>query len=151
MCIRDRNYLEYRIGQVRYLGDILTEAGVPIYRPVGGHAVYVQADKFLDHIPREQYPAWALTVGLYREAGVRAVEIGGVMFGKKDPATGREILPELELVRLTIPRRVYTISHMHYIAEALAALKTKKDSVRGLRIVYQAPHLRHFTARLEEI
>lgn len=144
-------YLEHRLGQTRYLGELLTQAGVPIYQPVGGHAVYILADEFLPDIPRDQYPGWALTVALYREAGIRAVEIGGVMFGQKDPETGKEVFPPLELVRLAVPRRVYTVSHLLYVAEALAALHKDSERVKGLRIVSQAPHLRHFTARLEEV
>lgn len=147
----DEDYLEYRVSQVNYLTHLLTEAGVPVYQPPGGNAVYVLADRFLTHLPREQYPAWALSVALYREAGIRACEIGGVMFGYKDKQTGEMVFPRLELLRLAIPRRVYTISHLHYIAEAFASLAKKKETIKGFRIVYQAPYLRHFTARLEEL
>jgi len=145
------SYLEHRLGQTRYLGELLTQAGVPIYQPVGGHAVYILADEFLPNIPRHQYPGWALTVALYREAGIRSVEIGGVMFGYKDEKTGQEVFPPLELVRLALPRRVYTVSHLLYVAEALAALHKDSERVKGLRIVSQAPQLRHFTVRLEEV
>ncbi|MBM3296414.1 MAG: hypothetical protein FJY83_02320, partial [Candidatus Aminicenantes bacterium] len=107
-------------------------------------------DRFLPHLPRNRFPAWALTVALYREAGIRAVEIGGVMFGRRG-RDGREIFPALELVRLCVPRRVYTVSHLHCVAEALAALHKRRDKVRGFRIVSQSPHLRHFTARLQEV
>jgi tyrosine phenol-lyase len=146
------DYLEHRISQVAYLGELLERAGVPIYRPVGGHAVYILADEFLPHIPREQYPGWALTVALYREAGIRAVEIGGVMFAK-DKAGGRgpASFPRLEMVRLAIPRRVYTVSHLQFVAAALAEILKKRESIRGLKIVEQAPHLRHFTVRMAEI
>jgi len=147
----EEDYISYRIDQTRYLGDLLDEAGVPIYKPVGGHAVYVLADKFLSHIPRNQYPGWALSTALYRESGIRAVEIGGVMFAEKDEKTGKEIFPELELVRLAIPRRVYTVSHIQYVADALINLFKNRENIKGLRIVYQAPHLRHFTIRLEEV
>jgi len=147
----DEAYLEYRTSHVAYLGRLLEEVGIPVFKPIGGHAVYLLADRFLPHIPRHQYPGWALTVALYREAGIRAVEIGGVMFGRKDPRTGREVFPRLEMVRLAIPRRVYTASHLDAVADALISLYGKRDAIRGFRIVEQPPHLRHFTARLEEI
>jgi len=146
------DYLEHRIGQVAYLGGLLDNAGVPIYKPFGGHAVYLLADEFLPHIPREQYPGWALTVALYREAGIRGVEIGGVMFAKDKPGgRGPARFPRLEMVRLSVPRRVYTASHLQFVAEAVAEVHKKRDSVRGLKIVEQAPHLRHFTVRMAEI
>ncbi len=149
--VLEEDYLDYRINQVSYLGQLLDGAGVPIFKPVGGHAVYLLADRFLPHIPRHQYPGWALTVALYREAGIRAVEIGGVMFARKDRKTGKEIFPRLELVRLAIPRRVYTSAHLEYVAEAIIELYKNRDKVRGLRIVRESPYLRHFTVRLEEI
>jgi tryptophanase len=149
--VLDDDYLEYRTAHVAYLGRLLDDAGVPIFKPVGGHAVYLLADRFLPHLPREQFPGWALTVALYREAGIRAVEIGGVMFGKRDPRTGRETYPALEMVRLAIPRRVYSASHLEFVAAALVSLHRKRAAIKGLRIVEQAPHLRHFTARLAEI
>jgi len=149
--VLDDRYLEHRTGQMSYLGALLEEAGVPVFKPVGGHAVYVLADRLLPHIPREFFPAWALTVALYREAGVRAVEIGGVMFGKKNPKTGAETFPRLEMVRLAVPRRVYTAAHLQYVAGALAAIARKRERVRGFRIVEEPPFLRHFTARLEEV
>jgi tyrosine phenol-lyase len=144
------DYLEHRVGQVAYLGELLDRTGIPIYKPVGGHAVYILADEFLPHIPREQYPGWALTVALYREAGIRAVEIGGVMFAK-DKAGGPVRFPRLEMVRLSIPRRVYTVSHLQYVADALAEIYKRRASIRGLKIVEQAPHLRHFTVRMAEV
>jgi len=147
----DEDYLEYRIGQVRYLAQLLEEAEVPVYQPPGGHAVYVLADRFLSHLRREEYPGWALSVALYREAGIRACEIGGVMFGHLDKETGKMVFPRLELLRLAIPRRVYTLSHLHYIAEAFTSLARKKETIKGLRIVYQAPYLRHFTVKMEEL
>ncbi len=149
--VLEEDYLEHRVGQVHYLGWLLDEAGIPIYRPVGGHAVYIMADKFLPHIPREQYPGWALTVALYREFGIRAVEIGGMMFGQKDEGGEKEVFPELEMVRLAIPRRVYTSSHLHYVAEALQELFKTREKIKGLRIVHHAPQLRHFTVRMEEV
>ncbi|MDZ7372442.1 MAG: tryptophanase [candidate division KSB1 bacterium] len=149
--VLDEDYLSFRIGQVRYLGHLLQEAGIPIVRPVGGHAVYIDAKAFLPHVPQSQFPGQALVVALYREYGIRAVEIGSLMFARKDPKTGETIYPELELVRLAIPRRVYTTMHMNYVAESIIDLYRKRDEIRGLRIVYEAPILRHFTARLEEI
>lgn len=149
--VLEEDYLEYRINQVAYLGQLLNEAAVPIFKPVGGHAVYLLADRFLPHIPRHQYPGWALTVALYREAGVRAVEIGGVMFARKDEKTGREIFPRLEMVRLAIPRRVYTSAHLEYVAEAIIDLYKNREKIRGLRIVRESRYLRHFTVRMEEV
>jgi tryptophanase len=149
--VLEEDYLRYRIAHTGYLAGLLDAAGVPVFKPVGGHAVYIMADRFLPHIPRQDFPAWALTVALYRQAGVRAVEIGTVMFGKTDEGTGKPIFPKLEMVRLAIPRRVYTASHLQYVAEALAAIGRKKDAVKGLRIVEEPPFLRHFTARFEEI
>jgi tryptophanase len=149
--VLEEDYLEHRIGQVAYLGDLLGKSGIPIYRPAGGHAVYILADEFLPHLTRSQYPGWALTVALYREAGIRAVEIGGVMFAKDKGGRGKPEFPKLELVRLSVPRRVYTVSHLNYVAEALADLYRNKEKVRGLRIVEQSPYLRHFTVRMEEI
>jgi len=147
----DESYLEHRTAQVAYLGGLLDKAGVPVFKPFGGHAVYVLADRFLPHIPRHQFPAWALTVALYREFGIRAVEIGGVMFGEKAGKGKKEVYPELELVRLAIPRRVYTASHLQAVAEALIELHQNRGKIRGLRIVRESPFLRHFTAQLEEI
>jgi len=148
--VLDEDYLRFRIGQVRYLGEMLENAGVPILKPVGGHAVYLNAKEFLPHIRPEEFPAQALAVALYREYGIRGVEIGTVMFGKKDPATGRTIHPELEMVRLAIPRRVYTNMQITYVAESINELYRQRDSISGLRMIYEAPVLRHFTARFEE-
>ncbi|MFC2166830.1 tryptophanase [Acidobacteriota bacterium] len=149
--VLEEDYMEHRIAQVRYFGELLDKAGIPVYKPIGGHAVYILADKFLSHLPREQFPGWALTVALYRHAGVRGVEIGGVMFAKKDEKSGKEKFPKLEMVRLSIPRRVYTLSHIGYVVDALTEIYQKKGDIRGLRIIEQEPPLRHFTARLEEI
>jgi tyrosine phenol-lyase len=149
--VLDESYLEHRTAQVAYLGGLLDRAGVPVFKPFGGHAVYVLADRFLPHIPRHQYPAWALTVALYRESGIRGVEIGGVMFGEKTGKGKKEVYPELEMVRLAIPRRVYTASHLQAVAEALIEIYQNRGKVRGLRIVRESPFLRHFTAQLEEI
>jgi tyrosine phenol-lyase len=148
--VLDEDYLRFRIGQVRYLGEMLENAGVPILKPVGGHAVYLNAKEFLPHIRPEEFPAQALAVALYREYGIRGVEIGTVMFGKNDPATGRTIHPELEMLRLAIPRRVYTNMQITYVAESINELYRQRDSISGLRMTYEAPVLRHFTARFEE-
>jgi tyrosine phenol-lyase len=150
--VLDHDYLDFRIGQVTAFGEALASAGVPVVEPIGGHAVYVDARAFAPHLPPDQYPAEALTIALYREGGVRAVEIGGVMFGKPDPERpGREILPDLDLVRLAVPRRVYTNTHIEYVADVVRRLHREPKVLRGVRIVHQAPVLRHFTARFELI
>jgi len=149
--VLDERYLTFRIGQIRRLGQRLLDGRVPIVRPVGGHAVYLDARRFLPHVPPSQYPAQALSVALYREGGVRSVEIGGVMFGRRDPKTGQEIAPELELVRLTVPRRVYSNTHLDYVAEVVLECFRNRQAIRGVRIVKQAPYLRHFTAEFEAL
>jgi tryptophanase len=147
----DESYLAYRLAHTRYLADRLTEEGVPIVEPPGGHAVYLDARRFAPHIPQEQFPGQALVVALYREGGIRAVEIGSVMFAQKDEETGQVTYPDMELVRLAIPRRVYTQSHLDYVADIIIALHQKPESLRGLRIVYETRYLRHFTARFEPV
>jgi len=149
--VLDENYLRYRISQVRDLGELLIKSGVPIVKPPGGHAIYIDAKQFAPHIPQSQFPGQALVVGLYREAGIRAVEIGSLMFAHKDPDSGEMIYPDLELVRLAIPRRVYTNLHLRYVAETVIHLFQNREKLRGLRLTYEAPALRHFTARLEEL
>jgi len=149
--VLDERYLEFRIRQVRRLGERLTAAGVPIVKPVGGHAVYLDARRFLPDVPPAQYPAQALSVALYREGGVRTVEIGGVMFGRRDARTGKEVAPELELVRLAIPRRVYSNTHLDYVASVVGECFRTRETIRGVRIVKQAPYLRHFTAEFESV
>lgn len=144
----EESYLEHRIGQVAYLGDRLVRAGVPVMRPFGGHAVYVDAARFLPHLSRRAYPGQALTVALYLEAGIRAVEVGTVMAGR-DPHSHEERLPELDLVRLALPRRVYTEGHLDYVAAAFRSIVAEPLTVRGVRIAYEAPVLRHFTAEFE--
>jgi tryptophanase len=139
------DYLRYRIRTAEYVGERLTSAGVPIVEPPGGHAVYLDAAAFCPHIPASQFPGQALVAALYRHAGIRAVEIGSLMFGGE----GREP-PQLELVRLAFPRRVYTQSHMDYVVEAVIEVFQRRNELRGLRIVDAPPVLRHFTARLEE-
>ena len=142
----DENYLEQRISQVAFLGKKILELGVIIQQPVGGHAVFVDGKSFLPHIPQEQFPSHALCVELYREGGIRAVEIGTLMAGR-DPLTGKNIKPELDLLRLAIPRRVYTDNHLAFVAEAFRRLQARKDSIKGLALVYEPKILRHFTAR----
>jgi len=149
--VLNEEYLEYRIRQVAYLGEQLAERGVPVLKPFGGHAVYVDAKQWVPHIPQSQFPGQAIAVELYREGGIRAVEIGSLMFAAKDPQSGEWKYPRLELVRLAIPRRVYTASHMNYIAETFERIQKRKDQLKGYRLLYEPPFLRHFRAVLEEI
>jgi tyrosine phenol-lyase len=142
-------YLKYRINQVRYLGELLAKSGVPIVKPIGGHAVFLNALKFLPHIPREQWPAQTLSAAIYEDSAVRAMERGAVSKGR-DSQTGENIFPALELVRLTIPRRVYTNSHMEYTAESIIRLYQKRDTIPGLKMVYEPKYLRFFQARFEQ-
>ncbi|GIV30852.1 MAG: tryptophanase [Saprospiraceae bacterium] len=146
----DPDYLNYRIHSTAYLGKKLIERGIPVIRPVGGHAVYIDARRFYPHIPVEQYPGQALACELYLAGGVRCCEIGSVMFGKYDEQ-GRLIPAPMELVRLAIPRRVYTQSHIDYVVETFEMLLANRDRVKGFRITYEPPFLRHFTARFERI
>ncbi|HVA27834.1 MAG TPA: tryptophanase [Candidatus Baltobacteraceae bacterium] len=143
------DYLRYRIASTAYLGRRLTETGVPIVQPPGGHAIYIDAASMLAHIPAHEFPGQALTAALYQEGGIRAVEIGTVMFGSTNEATGEETTAPMELVRLAIPRRVYTQSHIDYVCEVVADVYERRAEIRGLRMVWQAPPLRHFTARFE--
>jgi tryptophanase len=150
--VLDEDYLAFRVGQVTAFGEALAAADVPVVEPIGGHAVYIDGRAFAPHLRHEEYPAEALTIALYLEGGIRAVEIGSVMFGKPDPEhPGRELLPDLDLVRLAVPRRVYTNTHLEYVAEVTARLRREPSGLRGVRIVHQAPLLRHFTARFEPI
>jgi tyrosine phenol-lyase len=149
--VLDERYLEFRVGQVQAFWEHLDRKGVPMIRPAGGHAIYLDARRFLPHLSQEVYPAQALTVALYLEGGVRGVEIGGVMFGKTDPGTGAAVWPQLELVRLAVPRRVYTNTHLEYVAEVIERLYADRERVGGLRMVYAAEVLRHFTARFEPL
>ena len=143
----DEDYLLYRITSTTYLGEHISRAGVPIVQPPGGHAIYIDAGAFLPHVPALELPGQALVVELYREAGIRSVEIGTVMFGRRDPASGVETPAPMELVRLAIPRRVYTQSHIDYVVEAILNVWRRREAVRGYRIVEQEQVLRHFTAR----
>jgi tryptophanase len=145
--VMDENYLQYRIRSMEYLTEKLMAAGVPVMQPAGGHAVYLDAKAFLPHIPVEQYPGQALVCALYTEGGIRTVEIGSLMFGKYDP-NGKLVPAPLELVRLAIPRRVYTQSHIDYVAEVIIEVFQKRNEIQGLRITEEAPLLRHFTAKL---
>lgn len=147
----DEEYQAYRHHQIEFLAKLLRDGGVPIVEPPGGHAVYVDAKKFLPHIPPEQFPGQALVVQLYIEAGVRAVELGSSCFGKVDEKTGQFIPARMELVRLSIPRRVYTDNHLRYVAESLIRLYEKREQIKGLKRVYAPRLLGHFTARFEPI
>jgi tyrosine phenol-lyase len=144
------DHIRARIGQVEYLGKLLEAGGVPIVKPIGGHAVFVNASAMLPHIPREQYPAQALAAALYVDSGVRVMERGAVSSGR-DPDTGANIFPKLELVRLTIPRRVYTQAHMDVAAESVIDLHQRCREVRGLRFTYEPKVLRFFQARFEVV
>lgn len=146
----DEHYLQYRIRSIEYLGEKLVAAGVPIIEPPGGHAIYLDAKRFVPHIPQEQFPGQSVTCELYIEGGIRAVEIGSVMFGKYDEA-GKLIPPSMELVRLAIPRRVYTQSHIDYVLEVILEVFKNRDKLKGYKITYEAPMLRHFTAQFEQI
>ncbi|RMF76011.1 MAG: tryptophanase [Acidobacteria bacterium] len=145
------DYLTYRIASTSYLGRRIADAGVPIVQPPGGHAIYIDAKAMLPQIPPLEFPGQALSVELYHEAGIRSVEIGSVMFARRDPDTGVEQPAPMELVRLAIPRRVYTQSHIDYVVEAILEVHRKREKLRGYRIVHQAPFLRHFTARFEPV
>ncbi len=148
--VLDEHYLQYRIRSIEYLTEKLVAAGVPVMQPAGGHAVYLDAKAFLPHLPVEQYPGQALLAALYLEGGIRAVEIGSLMFGKYN-ADGSLQPAMLELVRMAIPRRVYTQSHIDYVAEVILEVFAKRGHINGLRIIEEAPVLRHFTAKLEPV
>jgi len=146
--VLDEDYLHYRIRTAEYVVEALAAQGIPVMRPAGGHAVYLDARRFLSHIDPLQYPGWVLSVELYLEAGIRSVEIGTVMFGF-DPETGKEHPAKMELVRLALPRRVYTQSHMDYVVEAIEQVFKRREKIRGMKIVESPPFLRHFTARFD--
>ena len=148
--VMEEDYLKYRIRSIEYIGDKLDAAGVPYIKPTGGHAVYLDAKAFLPHIPADKYPGQTLCGELFIEGGVRGVEIGTVMFGKYD-AAGKTIPAPMELVRLAIPRRVYTQSHIDYVAEVIIEVFKRREQIKGYKIVYETPLLRHFTARFEKL
>jgi len=138
----EEDYLRYRIASTAYLGDHLSREGVPIVQPPGGHAIYLDARAFLPQIPLDQFPGVALAAELYLEGGIRSVEIGSLMFGAA---------AKMDLVRLAIPRRVYTQSHIDYVIEVVLEVWKRRESIHGMKITYQAPFLRHFTAYLEPV
>ncbi len=152
------DYLTYRLASIRYLGEHIAREGVPIVQPPGGHAIYIDAKAMLPHIPPLEFPGQALACELYLEGGIRSVEIGSVMFGRTEPDSGesrpsgyarRDVPADMELLRLAIPRRAYTQSHVDYVVEAITNVFERRQDIRGLKLTYQAPYLRHFTARFE--
>ena len=143
-------YLDFAT-ETAYLAGRLNEAGIATIQPPGGHAVYLDTRAVLPHIPQSQYPGQALAIELYLEGGIRGVEIGSVMFAHEDPDTGQIIYPKLELLRLAIPRRTYTRSHMDYVADTLVRIKARANQIRGYKMIYAPPLLRHFTARFEPL
>jgi len=147
--VLDEDYLEWRTSQVRSLTDALSDAEIPVILPAGGHAVYLNAKDFLPHIPPAQFPGHSLAIELYLEGGIRACEIGSLMFGQADPVTGAVQVPKMELVRLAIPRRVYTGSHMSFVLECLKAIRERRENLKGMRVLWEPPMLRHFTAKLD--
>ena len=146
----DDDHIRARVGQVEYLGAAIQRAGVPVVTPIGGHAVFLDARRLLPHLSQDQLPAQALAAALYRESGVRSMERGVVSAGR-DKNTGENYMPKLELVRLTIPRRVYTQAHMDVTAESVISIAEKADQIRGLRFAYEPEMLRFFQAKFEEI
>ncbi|OGU59243.1 MAG: tyrosine phenol-lyase [Ignavibacteria bacterium GWF2_33_9] len=146
--VLNENYLEYRIGQVKYLGDLLTQGGVPYLEPTGGHGVYLDAKRFAPHIDPEFFPGQSIAVEIYKEGGIRCCEIGSVMFGGYDD-NGNFRPAAMELVRMAIPRRVYTKSHIEYIADSIINVYNRRDELKPMKITWQAPFLRHFTAKFD--
>jgi tryptophanase len=149
--VLDPDYLRYRIRSIAYFGERLADLGISIIQPPGGHAVYIDAQEMLSHIPTSQFPAQALACELYAIGGIRGVEIGSSMFGGKDPSTGEVRYAEMELVRLALPRRVYTQSHIDYAIEVLSIVNEEKEKIFGLKMIYEAPILRHFTSEFEPV
>jgi tyrosine phenol-lyase len=149
--VMHEDYLAYRLAEVRYLGEHMASMGVPIMQPPGGHAIYIDAAAFLPHVPPLELPGQSLVAEMYLEGGVRAVEIGTVMFGRRDPETGAEEASAMELVRLAVPRRVYTQSHIDYVLEVVGRVWERRSSIGGFRFEYQAEALRHFSARFSPL
>jgi tryptophanase len=147
----EEDYLQYRYASIAYVTERLRARGIPVQWPPGGHAVFLDAERFLPHLPRTQFPGQALAIELYLEGGIRSCEIGSVMLAHTDPKTGRETLPQHELVRLAIPRRTYTQSHMDYVIEVLEALWERRAEIPGVAIASAPPVLRHFRARFERL
>jgi tryptophanase len=147
----DESYLAYRLNQTAYLGERIRENGIAIVEPPGGHAIYLDAGALLPHIPHGEFPGQALTVELYLEGGIRGCEIGSVMFAHPDPETGEVVYPKLELVRLAIPRRTYTQSHMNYVADILGTIAKRASSLHGYKFTYAPELLRHFTAKFQPL
>ena len=147
----DEAYLKYRLGQTAYLTERLLEIGVPVIQPAGGHAVYIDAGSILPHLSHAELPDQALVVEMYREGGIRGVELGSVMFSYEDPDTGEMVYPDLELVRLAIPRRTYTQSHLDYIVDIMEKIVKRADTITGYRFTYAPQFLKHFTARFEPL
>jgi tryptophanase len=149
--VLQEDYLEYRLASVRYLGEHISAEGVPIVQPPGGHAVYIDAAAFLPHVKALDLPGQSVVVELYAEGGIRGVEVGTVMFGRKDPDTGRDLPAAMELVRLAMPRRVYTQSHVDFMVEAIVEVFRRREGIGGFKFSYQALSLRHFTAGFEPL
>ena len=147
----EEEYLAYRLGQTAYLVNELKELGIPVIEPAGGHAVYINAGKMLPHIPQAEFPGQALAVEMYRAGGIRAVEMGSVAFAYPDPDSGEMHFPEMELVRMAIPRRTYTQSHLDYVVNVLKNIDAKKESLSGYRIIKEPKLMRHFTAAFEPV
>jgi tryptophanase len=147
----DEDYLKYRMRSTAYVVEKLDAMGVPVFKPAAGHAVYLDASAFLPHVPPYEFPGQALACELYLEGGIRSCEIGSLMFGRRDTETGEFQPAMLELLRLAIPRRVYTQSHMDYVVECVGEVFAKRDAIRGVRIVQEPPLLRHFTATFEPL
>jgi tyrosine phenol-lyase len=151
MEVLDEHYLDWRVGQVEYLGKRLINAGIPIIEPIGGHAVYIDLKRLLPGVSQNQFPDNAFAAALYLEGGIRSVPLGTTVFAHNDEKTGNITYPKLELVRLTIPRRVYTNNHMDIVADAVINLHKNKEKIKGLKIIYETPVLRHFSARFKQI